>query len=254
MRPESKKEKLSSKALKEELEAELVSRFGDAVRQTERIESQPMSTGIAEVDALTGGLPRGALTEILGGASSGRTTLAFSILAAATAREEVCAVVDATDSLDASSAATAGVDLQQLLWVRCGGNVGWALKAADLLLQSGGFGLVILDLGDIATDQARRIQASWWHRFRRAIEKTPTVLVVVEREPNSRSASSVALELRREEDKWTRTARVAEVPEEYSVHATLVSGYVVRIERVKPAGRGVQNVRIEPRSAYIHES
>jgi hypothetical protein len=254
MQSDSNNDKRSAKTLKSDLEAELLSRFGDAVRRRESTDGNPMTTGLAEVDALTGGLPRGAITEILGTASSGRTTLAFSILAAATARDEVCALVDATDSLDAPSAATAGVDLQQLLWVRCGGNVGWALKAADLLLQSGGFGLVILDLGDIPTDQARRIQASWWHRFRRAVEKTPTVVVVIEREPNSRSASSLALEMKREEDSWTRAVRVAEQSDEYSIHATLVRGYVVRVERVKPAGRGVQSVRIEPRSSYIHET
>ena len=80
------------------------------------------SSGIAALDALTGGLPRGCLTEIFGPASSGRTTVLLAALAAATRREEFCALVDASDALDPQSAATSGVDLDRLLWVRCGAN------------------------------------------------------------------------------------------------------------------------------------
>ena len=89
-----------------------------------RLEVRPspemVSSGIREIDALTGGLPRGCLSEICGSASSGRTSVLLAALAAATRREEVCALVDATDALDAASAAAAGVDLERLLWVRCG--------------------------------------------------------------------------------------------------------------------------------------
>src|ERR1700675_670940 len=80
------------------------------------------SSGIAEMDALTGGLPRGCLTEICGPASSGRTTVLLAALAAATRRGEFCAVVDASDALDPQSAAAAGVELDRLLWVRCEKN------------------------------------------------------------------------------------------------------------------------------------
>ena len=72
------------------------------------------------LDTLTGGLPRGCLTEICGPASSGRTTLLLAALAAATRRGEFCVVVDASDALDPQSAAAAGVELERLLWVRCG--------------------------------------------------------------------------------------------------------------------------------------
>src|SRR5438552_198154 len=77
-------------------------------------------TGIASIDALTGGLPRGALSEIFGPASSGRTSMILAALADATRRQEVCALVDAGDSLHPESAAAAGMDLQRLLWIRCG--------------------------------------------------------------------------------------------------------------------------------------
>ena|ERR1035438_3266495 len=101
-------------------------------------------TGIAEIDAVTGGLARGCLTEIYGPASSGRTSLLISILAEATAREEVCALVDADDAFDPISAAAAGVRLDRLIWVRAKipatrspvvPAVEQALKAADLLIH-----------------------------------------------------------------------------------------------------------------------
>src|SRR5580698_8232226 len=79
-----------------------------------------LSSGIAAINALTGGWPRGCLTEICGPASSGRTTILLAALAAATRRGEFCVLVDASDALDPRSAADAGVDLDRLLWVRCG--------------------------------------------------------------------------------------------------------------------------------------
>src|ERR1700683_1408464 len=93
-----------------------------ASRLAVRPAPEMVSSGIAAMDVLTGGLPRGCLTEICGPASSGRTTLLLAALAAATRRGEFCAVVDASDALDPQSVAAAGVDLERLLWVRCGGD------------------------------------------------------------------------------------------------------------------------------------
>ena len=129
-------------------------------------------------------LPRGCLTEIIGPASSGRTSLLASILAAATVREEVCALVDAEDAFDPVSAAAAGVCLPRLLWVRCSHNAEHALKAADLLIQGGGFGLVAMDLGDTPRRNAQRISLTSWFRLRRGVEHTATVLVTVARQSN----------------------------------------------------------------------
>src|SRR5215472_14556362 len=88
-----------------------------------RLEVRPapslVSTGIWQLEALTGGLPRGCLTEIYGLPSSGRTSILLSVMAAATWRQEACALVDVSNALDPQSAAAAGIDLQQLLWVRC---------------------------------------------------------------------------------------------------------------------------------------
>ena len=149
------------------------------------------------------GLPRGCLTEIIGPASSGRTSLLVAILAAATAREEVCALVDAEDTFDPLSAAAAGVRLPRLLWVRCSHNAEHALKAADLLIQGGGFGLVAMDLGDTPSNAARRISLTSWFRLRRGVEHTPTVLVTVARQSNARTCASLVLECARERVTWS---------------------------------------------------
>lgn len=159
-------------------------------------------SGIASFDAFFGGLPRGCVTDIFGPASSGRTSLLFSLLSQATAQEEFCALVDASDAFDPTSAEAAGVVLGRLLWIRCG-NAEHALKATDLLLQAGGFGLVAMDLGDIAPATARRISLASWYRLRRAVENTPTALVVVERAPHARACAQLAVECSRNRVKWS---------------------------------------------------
>ena len=135
-------------------------------------EPELLPSGIPQID-----LPRGCLTEIVGPASSGRTNFMLSVLAQATAREEVCAVVDAGDAFSPHAAAAAGVELARVLWVRCGQNAEHALRAADLLIQGGGFGVVVMDLGDTAERTARRISLTSWFRLRRAVEQTPCVLI-----------------------------------------------------------------------------
>jgi hypothetical protein len=207
-----------------------------ASRLAVRPAPEMVSSGIAAMDAFTGGLPRGCLTEICGPASSGRTTLLLAALAAATRRGECCAVVDASDALDPQSAAAAGVELDRLLWVRCGEEnpprrhpsaalragfdtekknpnndqiykfdktrasrpehrLEQLLRATDLLLESGGFGLIALDLGDLPQQAARRIPLATWFRFRRAVEHTTTVLLAIERQSIAGSCSSLLIKL-----------------------------------------------------------
>jgi recombination protein RecA len=163
---------------------------------------ETLPTGLAPVDALIDGFPRGAISEILGPESSGRTTLIHSLLAASTSKYEICAYVDTDDSFDPVSAAAAGVALSQLLWIRCGHNAGHALKAADSLLHAGGFGAVVLDLCQVPPRIANRIPISYWYRFRRAVENTPTILALVEKEPLARSCASLMLEMKRNRTVW----------------------------------------------------
>lgn len=185
-------------------------------------------SGVSEVDSAIGGLPRGALTEIVGEASSGRTSLLLSILAEATARQETCALVDAEDAFDPHSAAAAGVRLERLIWVRSAHNAEHALKAADLLIQGGGFGLVILDLGDTPPATARRISLTSWFRLRRAVEPTPTVLVSVARQSNAKTCASLILECAREEVAWSGAPGTSR----------LLRGIGIQVARRKP-GRAV---------------
>jgi len=223
-----------------------------AVLPASRLEVRPapemVSSGIPQLDVLTGGLARGCLTEICGTASSGRTSVLLFALARATQRGEVCALVDASDAFDPVSAAAAGMEMSRLLWVRCGekyplrkqpsatrtscrktndsyheslsgdsyqgmpsripqvaengssfsrwkSQLGQMLKVTDLLLQSNGFGMIALDLGDVPAQSARRIPLASWFRFRRAVEHTPTALLVLEQQPIAGSCSSVLLKV-----------------------------------------------------------
>jgi hypothetical protein len=163
-----------------------------------RPEPETLATSVADLS-----FPRGCLTEIVGPASSGRTTLLHAALAAATGREEMCAVVDAEDAFDPASAAAAGVRLDRLIWIRCGHNAEHALKAADLLIQGGGFGIVALDLGDTPPATARRISLTSWFRLRRAVENTATVFLAVARRQNAKTCATLAIECARERVEWS---------------------------------------------------
>jgi hypothetical protein len=95
--------------------------------------------------------------------------------------------------------------LERLLWVRCNNNLERTFKAVDLLLHGGGFGLVALNLADMPPPNLRRIISTWWFRFRRAIEDTPTVLLVMTPVACLRSCAAMALELKYEETAWPGT-------------------------------------------------
>jgi hypothetical protein len=248
-------EKTAKKTIKKT--AEILAHVGAtsrlaAVVPASRLDVRPapemVSSGIPQLDLLTGGLARGCLTEICGTASSGRTSVLLFALARATQRGEVCALVDASDAFDPASAAAAGMEMSRLLWVRCGekypsrkhpsaartgcgktddscqglslcdsyqgmpsgipqvagkkfgfsrweAQLGQMLKVTDLLLQSNGFGMIALDLGDVPVPSARRIPLASWFRFRRAIEHTPTALLVLEQQPIAGSCSSVLVKV-----------------------------------------------------------
>jgi recombination protein RecA len=332
--------------------AHAVGALSSSVRPASALEVRPtpdmVPFGIESLDAMTEGVPRGALTELFGPASSGRTSVMMSLIASVTRRQEVCAVIDVTDSFDPASAEAAGVDLQRLLWVRCGKtvsscefqvsgapqrnaerrpakmnevappakNISWsihenydarlrhaitggcfemargrvassqypvaskkaappptrnpkpetrylnsearnnpaskwtkldqALKATDLLLQSGGFGLIVIDLGDISVEQARRIPLTSWFRFRRVVENTPTILLLVARDTCAKTCASLVLQLQAS-GQWTVNSgqnesgvrsresgfRPLSTDHCSPSHANLLDGLDVRVELVR---------------------
>ncbi len=241
-----------------------------AVTPASRLELRPspemVSSGIREIDGLAGGLPRGCLSEIWGSASSGRTSVLLAALAAATRRKEACALVDATDALDAVSAAAAGVDLERLLWVRCGigprasgtgpqpldleadtrglrsggrrptsevHSVEQVLRVTDLLLQSGGFGLVAIDLGDVPHSAARCMPLASWFRFQRAVELTPTVLLVVAQAPCAPTCASLLIRLQSGKKLSVLSYQLSVKSDIYPAHAQLLEGLQIEGELLR---------------------
>lgn len=162
-----------------------------------------VATGLAEVDALLGGgLPRGRIAALVGPASAGRTGLALAIAAAATRRGEVVAWIDLEDALDPPSLAAADADLGRVLWVRPP-TVLEGLKAADAVLDAGGFGIVVVDFGSGPAEGRRPrgrtgSDAAWTRLAHRAERAGTTVLVSAVREVAGAHAT-VALALARQQ-------------------------------------------------------
>jgi hypothetical protein len=162
--------------------------------------------------------------------SSGRMGILCPLLAQVTGRQELSALIDASDCFDAGAAESAGVNLSRLLWVRCGkkqkatpaesgkkpelrGAAGrrmkpieQAFKAADIVIQNGGLGLIVIDLGAIEERLVRKIPLTTWFRFARVIEKQPTALVVFATYPAAQSCAALTLHIKNSEMHWSRKA------------------------------------------------
>lgn len=176
------------------------------VQLQQQLEREMLPTGIGGFDLQAGGVPRGAITEIYGPASSGKTTFLHALVANSCAKGEFCALVDATDSFDPASAASAGTELSRLLWVRCAGAE-QAIRSADLLVHGGGWGVLVLDLSDIRAEMLRKVPLSYWHRFKRAVENTPTAFLVLTHEPQVKNCAAMTLELPPAKPVWSGSHR-----------------------------------------------
>ena len=190
--------------LRSQIESDLRGRVLSPFNYRDRNVFNLVSTGIPEMDARVGGLPRGAMTEICGQPCSGRTSVLLSALAARTSEGEACALVDARDSFHPATAHAVGVQLDRLLWVRCQ-SIDQSLRATDLLIQSGGFGIVAVDLSDVSARLARQVPLHVWFRFRRAVEDTSTILLVLEQETNAKTCASLVLHLQAGPPLWSVT-------------------------------------------------
>jgi hypothetical protein len=187
--------------------------------------------GIAAIDErLPGGIPRGQVSELIGPVSSGRTSLAWAWLGAATQRGESVALIDTFDRFDPATGEACGIDLTRLLWVRgqaitktaAAVDPAWlpgaravegpgtllertidrALKALNLVLQSGVCTAVVLDFADVPPNGIRRVPHTTWLRLQRVVEGSDTSCVLLGSMPLARSAGGVTLTTDRTPAAW----------------------------------------------------
>lgn len=202
---------VSSASLRAQIESTLAPRMLSVFSTLERPKKPMRAIGINALDDLLGGgFPVGAVCEVSGPECSGRTSLALSFLARVSHEGGVCAWIDVTDSFDPESAAAAGVRLSHVLWVRCReiatgkdkrrkpwSRLDQALRAADLVLQAGGFGAVVFNMGSIAAEHALRVPLASWFRFRQAAERTQATFLLLSQASCAKSSAEVRLHLAR---------------------------------------------------------
>jgi hypothetical protein len=193
-------------AIRVQVEATLAQRVPAALSLKIKQAPELFSTGMVEVDAmLGGGIPRSSITEVSGEASTGKTSFALSSLASITQTGNACAWVDVNDALSPESASAAGVDLRRLLWLRMSAErrlkltdkpwsrLDQALRTTDLLLQTGGFAAIVLDMSDVLPQHTMRIPLATWYRFRLAAEHARSALVFLTQSPCASSCAALAL-------------------------------------------------------------
>lgn len=201
---------VSASLLRAQIESALAPRVPVVFSTGAQTSKSLQPTGIAALDHLLGGgLPIGAVCEVFGPECSGRTSIALAFLAQVTRQGSACAWIDVADSLDPESAAACGINLQRLLWVRCAegekprakgkpwSRLDQALRAADLVLQAGGFGAIVFDMGAVAPEHALRVPLASWFRFRKAAERTQSTFLLLSQISCAKSCSAVQLRLDR---------------------------------------------------------
>jgi hypothetical protein len=275
----------SAITIRMQVESALARKIPSALTPPPKIVRPVVETGIEPLDdLLQGGLPVGAVSELIGPECSGRTSMALSFLARVTDANKVCAWIDVSNTFDPASAAALGVNLKKLLWIRCGvqqaetarrtqrfllpekyfnpspikkglhgGGFGphprrevrglsdavgdlfaprcaepqhrprpqkestepssisvtqtvratrrarqydaieQGIRSADLLMQTGGFSAIVLDLGSIAPEYVARVELSTWHRYRLAAERTQSSVLLLTQHPCAKSSSELQL-------------------------------------------------------------
>jgi hypothetical protein len=150
-------------------------------------------------------VPRGRLSEIVGPRSGGGTSLLLALLARVAAAGDPVALVDAYQVFDPAAAASGGLDLSALLWVRGDGRPAVACRAAELLGRARAFAVVALDLGESAPGPS--LPAAVWLRLQRAVEGTPTALVLRAPRPLAGSAAALVVAVERAGARWVGSPR-----------------------------------------------
>jgi hypothetical protein len=217
-------------AVRTQVESRLGPRAAAAFDVHARAPIATIPTGIDHIDRALGGIPVRAITELVAPRfiSAGQKSIQAQLLARAT-QEQVCALVDATDSFDPKSAQAIGVELQRLLWVRCSGRgmkgLEQALKCADLFMQgSGGFGLIIVDLSGLSPRFVRKVPLTTWFRFRAVVEKQETALVFATPHAVTSTCSELVLALSMQHAHWSQPTELC------PTHARVFAGFDFRAE------------------------
>lgn len=114
--------------------------------QNPNVDIEAISTGSLGIDIALGigGLPKGRIIEIYGPESSGKTTLALSVIAQSQKKGGTCAFIDAEHALDPSYAKKIGVDIDNLLISQPDAGE-QALEIADTLVRSGAIDVLVVD-------------------------------------------------------------------------------------------------------------
>lgn len=146
---------------------------------------------------------RGSVVEIAGQTSSGKTSLVLTLLSKLTSTGEVCAVVDSSGGFDPRSSYLSGVNNNNLLWVKCGGDIERSFLAADHLVQAKGFGAIWLNLAGLSQQKLRMVPKTYWYRYRTRIKDTPTLFLVTAEEHITGSASQQSFIFSRERVVWS---------------------------------------------------
>ena len=158
--------------------------------QTQLPGTAHLRTRLSFLDQATGGgLPKGAITELISPqVSAGSASLIHALLQTAYRDRYFLTLIDGRDSFDpAAWNELSNAPLQNLLWVRCRKALE-AIKAADLLLRDGNFPLVIVDLVLNAVEETRKIPQTSWYRLQRQVEAAPTACLVLTRQSMVASA------------------------------------------------------------------
>ena len=165
---------------------------GSVLRRAERRRGIRLATAPAVDRLLDGGVPRGGITEIVGQASSGRTTLGHTLVASATRAGEYVAWVDVPNALDPESAREAGANLERVLWLHPRDRA-TAFRAVDQVLSVGGFRLVVLDLD--GSPSRSWVPASAWLRMARVAVQRDAAIVVLGTSSLAGSFATLSLEV-----------------------------------------------------------
>lgn len=175
------------------------------VQSLSRLQEEQKYTDEVLLDHFGLAFTRGTVVEVSGG--SGKTSLSLSLLSKLTSAGEVCAVVDSVNSFDPGSASLAGVELENLLWVKCSGNLEKAFMSADHLVQAKGFGAIWLNLTGLSQRELRMVPKTYWYRYRTRIKETPTLFLVTAAEHVTGSASHQSFLFSRERAEWSGRGR-----------------------------------------------